>query len=142
MSQFHFDPATYLDLMRAEVPAYGRLQEAVAAASEGVAAVARARPRDRDGRDPGRRARSPRGAAAVGIDKNEAMLDAARTRLHGSAVELRVAELTDPLPGGPFDLVVSALAIHHLEGPDKAGAVRAGRRACCARVGASCSATW
>ena len=37
MSQFHFDPATYLDLMRREVPAYGRLQEAVAAASEGTA---------------------------------------------------------------------------------------------------------
>jgi tRNA (cmo5U34)-methyltransferase len=30
-----------------------------------------------------------------------------------------VADLTDPLPPGPYDLV-SALAIHHLEGPDKA----------------------
>jgi tRNA (cmo5U34)-methyltransferase len=30
-----------------------------------------------------------------------------------------VADLTDPLPIGPFDLVVSALAIHHLDGPDK-----------------------
>jgi tRNA (cmo5U34)-methyltransferase len=48
------------------------------------------------------------------------MLDAARTRLHGVKVELRVAELTDPLPDGPFDLVVSALAVHHLAGPDKA----------------------
>ena len=39
MSQFHFDPTTYLDLMREEVPAYGRLQEAVAAVSEGMAVV-------------------------------------------------------------------------------------------------------
>ena len=31
-----------------------------------------------------------------------------------------MAELTDPLPAGPFDLVVSALAVHHLDGPDKA----------------------
>ncbi len=31
-----------------------------------------------------------------------------------------MADLVDPLPAGPFDLVVSALAIHHLEGPDKA----------------------
>jgi tRNA (cmo5U34)-methyltransferase len=31
-----------------------------------------------------------------------------------------VAELTDALPAGPVDLVVSALAIHHLHGPDKA----------------------
>jgi tRNA (cmo5U34)-methyltransferase len=37
VSQFHFDPATYPHLMRAEVPAYGRRQEAVAAASDGVA---------------------------------------------------------------------------------------------------------
>ena len=36
MTQFSFDPATYLDLMRAEVPAYGRLQEAVADATVGV----------------------------------------------------------------------------------------------------------
>ena len=31
-----------------------------------------------------------------------------------------MANLTDPLPAGPFDLVVSALAIHHLDGPQKA----------------------
>ena len=120
MSQYHFDPATYLDLMRAEVPAYGRLQQAVAAASEGVAVASLldlgtgtgetlAAVLDRHGR-----------AAALGIDKNEAMLEAARSRLDGLAVDLRVAELTDPLPPGPFDLVVSALAVHHLEGPEKA----------------------
>jgi tRNA (cmo5U34)-methyltransferase len=63
------------------------------------------------------------------------MLGAARQRLAGAALELRVANLTDPLPAGPFDLVVSALAIHHLEGPDKAalfgriaGALRRGGR--------------
>ena len=122
MSQFHFDPATYLELMREEVPAYGRLQEAVAAAATGgwsvssvldlgtgtgetLAAVLERHP----------------GAVAVGVDKNEAMLGAARERLGELGVELRVAELADPLPGGPFDLVVSALAIHHLAGPDKAG---------------------
>ncbi len=58
------------------------------------------------------------------------------------AVELRVAELTDPLPDGPFDLVVSALAIHHLEGPGQGRAVRRGSPTCCAPAGASCSATW
>ena len=39
MTQFHFDPDTYMDLMRAEVPAYDRLQEAVAVSTEGVAAT-------------------------------------------------------------------------------------------------------
>ena len=98
MSQFRFDPATYLDLMRQEVLDLGT------GTGETLAAVL---------------ARHP-GAAAVAVDKNEAMLGAARRRLAATAVDLRVAELRDPLPAGPFDLVVSALAIHHVEGPDKA----------------------
>ncbi len=42
-----------------------------------------------------------------------------RTRLPESAISTVVADLRDPLPEGPFDAVVSALAIHHLEDPDK-----------------------
>jgi tRNA (cmo5U34)-methyltransferase len=48
------------------------------------------------------------------------MLQAARGRLAGRPVDLAVADLADPLPSGPFDLVVSALAVHHLDGPAKA----------------------
>ena len=121
VSEYRFDPATYLDLMRAEVPAYERLQQAVGRSHGRTDGGAGARPRDRD------RARrwAPcsschPGAVAVGVDKNDAMLGAAGRRLAGSTVGLLVADLTDPLPAGPFDLVVSALAIHHLEGPDKA----------------------
>ena len=122
MSQFHFDPATYADLMRAEVPAYARLQEAVAAASDGVAVSSVLDLGVGTGETLAAVLGRHAGAAAVGIDKNEAMLDAARTRLEGfhPPVELRVAQLTDPLPEGAVDLVVSALAIHHLEDPDKA----------------------
>jgi tRNA (cmo5U34)-methyltransferase len=120
MSEFRFDPATYGDLMRAEVPAYERLQQAVARATveltvarmldlgtgtgETMSAVLEVHP----------------GAVAVGVDKNEAMLGVAHRRLAGVTVGLREANLTDALPAGPFDVVVSALAIHHLEGPDKA----------------------
>lgn len=120
MSEFRFDPATYLELMEEELPAYGRLQQAVSRATadlavssvldlgmgtgETLAAVLECHP----------------DATAVGIDKNEAMLGAARRRLEDIPLELVVAELTDPLPVGPFDLVVSALAVHHLEGADKA----------------------
>ena len=85
--------------------------------------------------------RRHRGAAAIGIDKNEAMLGRSPHRLEGFPVELRVAELTEPLPAGPFDLVVSALAIHHVDGPGKA-ALFARVAGCCGPAGASCSATW
>ena len=34
--------------------------------------------------------------------------------------DLRLQDLRDPLPEGPFDLVFSALAMHHLDGPEKA----------------------
>ncbi len=120
MSQFAFDPATYLDLMREELPAYDRLQAAVASASEGVAVSSVLDLGTGTGETLTAILRRHRGAAAIGIDKDEAMLDAARTRLEGFPVELRVAELTEPLPVGPFDLVVSALAIHHVDGPGKA----------------------
>jgi tRNA (cmo5U34)-methyltransferase len=120
MSQFDFDPATYLDLMRDEVPAYGRLQEAVAAASAGIAVTRLLDLGTGTGETLAAVLARTGAAAAVGVDRSDAMLDAARTRLKNFSVELRVAELTNPLPDGPFDLVVSALAIHHLAGPDKA----------------------
>jgi tRNA (cmo5U34)-methyltransferase len=135
VSQYHFDPATYLDLMRDEVPAYGRLQESVAAASAGIAVTQVLDLGTGTGETLAAVLARHAAAAAVGVDRSEAMLDVARIRLHGFPVDLRVAELTDPLPDGPFDLVVSALAIHHLDGPDKtalfariAGVLRPGGR--------------
>jgi SAM-dependent methyltransferase len=122
VSQFHFDPATYLDLMRAEVPAYRRLQEAVARATEDVAATRILDLGTGTGETLVAVLAAHPAASAVGIDKSEGMLDAARRRLDEAEaeVELQVADLAPPLPGGPFDLVVSALAVHHLDGPAKA----------------------
>jgi tRNA (cmo5U34)-methyltransferase len=122
VSQYHFDPATYLDMMREEVPAYERLQDAVASASDGVA-VDVAHVLDL-GTGTGETLAAVLarhgGARAVGIDQSAGMLSEARRRLASLPVELAVADLADPLPDGPFDLVVSALAIHHLDGPAKA----------------------
>ena len=50
------------------------------------------------------------------------MLEEARRGLPGA--DLRVARLEDPLPAGPFDLVVSTLAVHHLDSAGKAGLFR------------------
>jgi len=48
------------------------------------------------------------------LDGAAAMLERAGERLGGRA-DLVVGDLRDPLPAGPFDAVVSALAIHHLD---------------------------
>ncbi len=48
------------------------------------------------------------------------MVNVARDSLPSDRVRVLVGRLEDPLPG-PFDLVVSALAVHHLEGTGKAG---------------------
>jgi tRNA (cmo5U34)-methyltransferase len=40
------------------------------------------------------------------------------------AADLRVARLQDELPEGPFDLVFSALAVHHLDAAEKAALFR------------------
>ena len=56
-------------------------------------------------------------ARLVGIDESPEMLARAREALPGA--DLRCGRLEDPLPEGPFDLVVTALAIHHLDGAGK-----------------------
>ncbi len=54
-----------------------------------------------------------------GIDSSAAMLDGARNRLPMERVSLNEQNLQDELPTGPFDLAVSALAIHHLTRDEK-----------------------
>lgn len=126
VSTYRFDPATYMELMRAEVPLYATLQETIAVSScsvGGDGAVAVSRILDLGTGTGGTLAqvlaRHPE-AHAVGVDENDDMLAAATERLVDYDTELVVADLLDPLPEGPFDLVVSALAIHHLTGPGKA----------------------
>jgi tRNA (cmo5U34)-methyltransferase len=118
MGQFHFHPEGYLELMVSEMPGYHRLQDAAAAASG--AGAKRILELGIGTGETARRviARHP-GAQLVGVDESEPMLGQARAAL--PRAELRVARLEDPLPDGPFDLVVSVLAIHHLDGPGKAG---------------------
>jgi tRNA (cmo5U34)-methyltransferase len=103
--------------MAAEVPGYEELQDAVAAATAGL------RPRTilelgtGTGETAGRVLALHPDAAWTGVDASEPMLARARERL--PRADLRVGRLEDPLPAGPFDLVVSALAVHHLDGDGK-----------------------
>ena len=114
MSQFHFDPGTYLENMRADIPVFDELQEEAARATEGVAASEILELGVGTG-ETARRvlARHP-DARLVGIDENEEMLAAS-----GLDADLRVSRLEDPLPDGEFDLVVSCLAVHHLDSEGK-----------------------
>lgn len=120
MAQFHWDPDSYLALMREELPAYERLQAELVAATAGVPARRILELGTGTGETARRVLDAHPSAALEGIDASEPMLGAARQLLAGRDVALRVGRLEDPLPAGPFDLVVSALAVHHLDGAGKA----------------------
>ena len=130
MTQFHFDPGTYLKNMQADIPVFEELQEETAEATEGLAAERILELGVGTGETAKRvLLRHPK-ARLVGIDESEAMLAAAE--LEG---DLRVSRLEDPLPEGPFDLVVSCLTVHHLDHEGKrdlfrriAGALKPGGR--------------
>ncbi|HZR19925.1 MAG TPA: class I SAM-dependent methyltransferase [Verrucomicrobiae bacterium] len=53
------------------------------------------------------------------LDASSEMLNKAQHRLARSKPKILVRELTDDLPSGPFDGIVSALAIHHLADEEK-----------------------
>jgi tRNA (cmo5U34)-methyltransferase len=121
MAQYHWDPDSYLALMREEVPDYARLQDEAAAASRAV----RARTILELGTGTGETARrllvAHPHARLIGIDASPEMLAAARATLEADRVTLRVGRLEEPLPPRRFELVASVLCVHHLDGPGKAG---------------------
>lgn len=53
------------------------------------------------------------------LDGSEEMLAEARERLVAVVDDVYVQNMAAPLPSGPYDAVISALAIHHLEDSDK-----------------------
>jgi tRNA (cmo5U34)-methyltransferase len=123
MRDYHFTPESYVAMMREAVPGYDRLQdETLAATGAGATSVLEL------GTGTGETARRVLDrhpdAQLVGIDASPGMVDVARDHLPPDRVELLVRRLEDPLPEGPFDLVVSALAVHHLEGEGKADLFR------------------
>lgn len=113
-AQFHMDPETYLDEIRAEVPRYDELQEAT------IEAVPFAPRRVLElgvgtGETTRRLLERYPDAEVTGLDSQPEMVFKARE--HGIAV--RLARMQDPLPDGPWDLVVSVLSVHHLDADQK-----------------------
>ena len=112
-----WNPDLYLGAIRVEIPRFDEFEDAVAEATRGVDARATLELGVGTG-ETARRVRTlhPR-ASWTGIDASEAMLEHARAAL--PYADLRLGRLEQELPEGPFDLVVSALSVHHLPADGK-----------------------
>jgi tRNA (cmo5U34)-methyltransferase len=117
VTQWHWDPETYLKNMLAEVPSYPNLQAETAKAAAGVQAQTILELGIGTGETAKRVLAVHPDARLTAIDSSPEMVERARAVV--PEADLRLARLEDPLPEGPFDLVVSALAVHHLDGPSK-----------------------
>lgn len=109
MSQFHWKPDTYLDAIRAEVPRYDELQEAA------IAAIPFAPERVLElgmgtGETTRRLIEAHPDAWVIGLDSNPDMVFRAREEYD----EVQLGRIEDPLPDGPWDLVIGVLSVHHL----------------------------
>lgn len=118
-AQFHWDPETYLERIRAEVPRFDELQAAA------IAAIPFAPIRVLDlGVGTGETARrvlaAYPGAEITGLDSSPEMLFRAREL----GIETRLARIEDPLPDGPWDLVIAVLSVHHLTADGKRDLLR------------------
>jgi tRNA (cmo5U34)-methyltransferase len=108
--QFHSDPDTYLDRIRAALPRYDELQGRAVEAIEGT-------PRRvlelgiGTGETTRRLLERFPEAEVTGLDASPEMVFRAREM----GIEVRLARMEDPLPDGPWDLVVAVLAVHHLD---------------------------
>jgi len=113
-AQFHSTPGTYLERIRADVPRYDELQEVTVAAipfppstvlelgvgtGETTKRVLAAYPE----------------AQVTGLDSSPEMVFRARELVD----DVRLARMEDPLPDGPWDLVISVLSVHHLTDDQK-----------------------
>ncbi len=121
--QYHFDAGSYAEEIREDLPDYDALQDQLAGAS-GTGARRILELGTGTGETARRLLARHVDAVLVGIDENEQMLGVARDALPASQVSLLAGRIEDPLPEGPFDLVATALCVHHLDGAAKAGLFR------------------
>jgi tRNA (cmo5U34)-methyltransferase len=108
-TQSHWDPDTYLEQIRADVPRFDELQKAA------IEAIPFAPERVLDlGMGTGETTRHllerfP-DAWVIGLDSNPNMV----YRLREEYDDVQLARMEDPLPDGPWDLVISVLSVHYL----------------------------
>jgi len=115
--QWHLDAETYLRMVRSEIPSYDELQDRLADATTGVNAHAILDLGSGTGITAHRVIGRHPGCSVVGIDSSADMVELAKETV--SSGRFICQRLEEPLPEGPFDVAVSAFAIHHLAGPGK-----------------------
>jgi tRNA (cmo5U34)-methyltransferase len=119
VTDWEWNPETYLAEMLAEIPGYEELQDAVVDATLGLTVSRILELGVGTGETAARVWPKHPSAQWVGIDASEPMLARARARDRLPEADLRLQRLEDELPAGPFELVVSVLAVHHLDGAGK-----------------------
>jgi tRNA (cmo5U34)-methyltransferase len=114
MSDFSWKPDGYLDLIREEIPRYEELQE------QAIAAIPFAPERVLElgmgtGETTRRLLEAYPDAWVIGLDSSPDMVFRAREVYD----DVQLARIEDPLPDGPWDLVIGVLSIHHLRAEQK-----------------------
>jgi tRNA (cmo5U34)-methyltransferase len=114
MGQFDWTPEVYLERIRAEIPGYDDLQD------QAVAAIPFAPERVLElgmgtGEATRRLIEAHPDAWVVGLDASPDMVFRARK----SYDDVQLARMEDPLPDGPWDLVISVLSVNQLSDDQK-----------------------
>jgi tRNA (cmo5U34)-methyltransferase len=109
-AQFHWNPETYLEEIRAEVPRFDELQD------QAVKAIPFAPERVLElGMGTGETTRylleAYPDAWVIGLDSDPNMV----YRLREEYDDVQLARMEDPLPDGPWDLVISVLSVHLID---------------------------
>lgn len=114
MSDFAWKPDGYLEMIRAEVPRYDELQD------QAIAAIPFAPERVLElgmgtGETTRRLIEAYPDSWVTGLDSSPDMVYRAREMYD----DVQLARIEDPLPDGPWDLVIGVLSIHHLRAEQK-----------------------
>jgi tRNA (cmo5U34)-methyltransferase len=109
MTQFDWKPEIYLERIRAEIPGYDELQD------QAVAAIPFAPQRVLElgmgtGETTRRLIETHPDAWVIGLDSSPDMVFRARREYD----DVQLARMEDPLPDGPWDLVISVLSVNQL----------------------------
>jgi tRNA (cmo5U34)-methyltransferase len=114
MSDFSWKPDGYLDLIKQEIPRYEELQD------QAIAAIPFAPERVLElgmgtGETTRRLIEAYPDSWVIGLDSSPDMVYRAREAYD----DVQLARIEDPLPDGPWDLVIGVLSIHHLTADQK-----------------------